>query len=98
MVRIQRDEVDAHALTLIPEDRMTAEWAELLELECEQLSRWGFHVVLDLSEVAVIGRSGFESLRRISRARVGITGCSPLIAAMLEQQGIPAARRSSARG
>jgi len=93
MVRIQRDEVDAHAVALIPQGRMSAEWAELLELECEQLSRWGFRVVVDLSEVVVIGRYGLEALRRLSPARVGITGCSPLIAARLEQEGIPAEPR-----
>jgi anti-anti-sigma regulatory factor len=95
VVRIQRDEVDAHAVALIPQGPMTAEWAEVLERECEQLSRWGFRVVLDLSELVVIGRTGIEVLRRLSRAKVGITGCSPLIASMLEQEGIPAARASA---
>src|SRR5262245_37051007 len=92
--RIQRDEVEAHTVALIPQGRIVAEWAELLELECEQLSRWGFRVVLDLSEVNVIGRSDFELLRRLYRAKVEITGCSPLDAAMLAREGIPAARAS----
>jgi len=94
VLRIQRDEVEAHTVALIPQGRITAECAEPLVLECEQLSRWGFRVVLDLSEVVVIGRSGFTVLRRLSEAGVGISGCSPLIAAMLEREGIPATRAS----
>jgi anti-anti-sigma regulatory factor len=89
MVHIQRDEVNAHAVSVTPRGRLTPELAELLERECEQLSRWSFRVVLDLAEVDAIGRSGREVLRRLSRAGVEITGCSPLIAALLEREGIP---------
>jgi anti-anti-sigma regulatory factor len=73
---------------LLLHGRIAAEWAELLERECEELSRSGFRVVLDLSEVVFIGRSGLETLGRLGRAGVRIVGCSPLIAAMLEQEGI----------
>ena len=88
MLRIQRDELDAHTVGLLLHGRIAAEWAELLERECEELSRSGFRVVLDLSEVVFIGRSGLEALGRLNRADVRIVGCSPLIAAMLEQEGI----------
>ena len=88
MLRIQRTEVIAHTVTLVLHGRIVAEWADLLERECLELLRSETRVVLDLSEVVFIGRSGLEVLGRLGQAGVGIAGCSPLIAAMLEQEGI----------
>jgi anti-anti-sigma regulatory factor len=88
VLRIQRDERDAHTVALLLQGRIAAEWADLLERECEELTRSGFRVVLDLSDVVFIGRSGLEALGRLGQAGVGIVGSSPLIAAMLEQEGI----------
>lgn len=90
MLRIRRDDVDAHGVALVLQGRIVGEWADLLERECAALGRSGFRVDLDLSRAVFIGRSGFEALSRLSRAGVGIIGCSPLIAAMLEQEGIVA--------
>jgi anti-anti-sigma regulatory factor len=80
--------MDAHTVVLMLQGRIAAEWADLLERECEELGRSGFRVVLDLSEVVFIGRSGVEVLRRLGQAGVRIVDCMPLIAAMLEQEGI----------
>jgi anti-anti-sigma regulatory factor len=88
MLRIQRDDVDADKVNLILQGHIVAEWADLLERECVELGRSGRSVTLDLSEVAYIGRSGFQALSRLSGAGVGIIGCSPLIADMLELDGI----------
>jgi hypothetical protein len=87
--------MDAHTAVLMLHGRIAAEWADLLERECRDLSRSGFRVVLDLSEVVFVGRSGLDVLLRLYRAGVGITGCTPLIAAMLEQDGIAPTRESS---
>jgi len=51
-------------------------------------------VVLDLSEVVFIGRYGVEALGRLGRAGARVIGCTPLIAAMLEQEGIAVATPS----
>ena len=88
MLRIHRDDVDAHTVTLALHGRIAAEWADLLERECVRSSRSGFRVVLDLSGVVFISRSGLEVLGRLDRAGVEIRGCSSLIAAILEQEGI----------
>jgi anti-anti-sigma regulatory factor len=85
VLRIQREELDAHTAVLALQGRIALEWADLLERECQELSRWGFEVVLDLSEVVFIGRSGLAVLGRLGQAGVRIIGCSPLVAAMLEQ-------------
>jgi len=93
MLRIRRDNVDAHRVILVLEGHILLEWAELLEHECEALTRPGVRVALDFSQVFFIGRTGFEALTRLSRAGVEIFGCSPLIAAMLEEKGITTSRR-----
>jgi anti-anti-sigma regulatory factor len=90
MLRIQRDDVDAHRVILVLQGHIIAEWADLLERECAELSRSGFHVALDFSGVVFIGRSGFDALSRLSRAGVPIIGCSQLIADVLRQEGIAA--------
>jgi anti-anti-sigma regulatory factor len=75
-------------VNLILQGRIVAAWADLLERECRQLIASGCHVALDLSEVFYIGRSGCEALSRLGKAGARIFGCSPLIAATLEQAGI----------
>ena len=92
VLRIRREDIDAHEVNLIVQGRVFAEWADLLERECEESIRSGFHVVLDLSDVVSISRSGIGVLGRLVRAGVRITRCPPLIAAMLEHEGIPAGR------
>ena len=88
VLRIQRNDVDAHRVVLQLEGHIAAEWADLLERECLILIRSGLGVVLDLSAVVFIGRSGLESLGRLGLDGVGVIGCSPLIADMLEEEGI----------
>ena len=88
MLRILRNDVDAHRVVLLLEGHIAAEWADLLERECLKLIRSGLGVVLDLSAVVFIGRSGLEALRRLGLDGIGIIGCSPLIADMLEEEGI----------
>ena len=93
VLRISRENVDVQQVVLILQGHIVAEWADLLERECVELSRSGLSVTLEFSGVVFIGRSGFEALSRLSRAGVGIIGCSPLIADMLEQEGIVATRK-----
>jgi len=92
VLRILRQEVETHWVVLILQGRIAAEWAGVLERECQELSRSDLLVALDLSGVVFIGRSGLEVLGRLSRTGVEIMGCSPLIADMLEQEGIEVGR------
>jgi anti-anti-sigma regulatory factor len=98
MLRILRNDADRHRVVLILEGRIVAAWADMLERVCLEAMRSGRPVVLDLSGVAFIARSGREALGRLSRAGVGITGCSPLIAEMLEQDGIAVIRTNGDTG
>jgi anti-anti-sigma regulatory factor len=92
VLRIQRHDVNARTVSLVLQGRIVAEWAELLERECAELMRSHLRVVLDLSDVVFIGRHGVEVLGCLSRAGARLIGCTPLIAAMLEQEGIAVRR------
>ncbi|MBZ5637805.1 MAG: hypothetical protein LAO51_03500 [Acidobacteriia bacterium] len=96
MLRILRDDAAAQRVVLILEGHIAGAWAEVLERECVELSRSGRPVALDLAGVAFIGRSGVEALGRLGRAGVAIVGCSPLIADVLEQEGIEVGRSGGA--
>jgi anti-anti-sigma regulatory factor len=94
MLRIRHDVMAAREVTLFLQGRIVAEWAELLERECDRLILSGYRVVLDLSEVVFIGRSGVEVLGRVGHAGVRIVGCTALVVAMLEHEGIVAERNT----
>jgi hypothetical protein len=79
MLHIVRNELDARRAVLILEGRIVGAWAEVLEHECREAIRSGF-------------RSGVEVLGRLDASGVGIGGCSPLIADMLEHEGIDVTR------
>jgi len=90
VLRITRDDIDSGNVLLALQGRISADWAEVLEHECSRLSAFGFHIALDMSGVVFISRPGVEALGRLGQAGVAITGCSPLVAAMLRQEGIVA--------
>lgn len=92
MLRIVRNNVETQRVILVLQGHIVGEWADLLERECLELGHSGLRAVLDLSGVTFIGRSGLEVLVRLDRAGVGIKGCSPLVAEMLEQEGIVVGR------
>ena len=91
VLRMMLNDEESHRVTLIVHGYLVGKWAEMLEHECLELSRPGLHVVLDLSGVLFIGRTGLEVLARLSRSGVEITGCSRLITDILEQEGIEVA-------
>lgn len=88
MLLIKRDDVDEHRVILTLEGRIDGAWAEVLARECEALIEEGLRVDLDLAEVVFVSRAGVELLRRLDEAGVRILECSPLLAAMLAQEGI----------
>jgi anti-anti-sigma regulatory factor len=92
VLRIVRKDREAHHVVLVLQGHIFAEWAELLERECLILSKSGERVSLDCSDVAFISRSGFEVLGRLVRSGVEIFACPPLIADMLEHEGVGVVR------
>jgi anti-anti-sigma regulatory factor len=92
VLRILRHDLGSRRVLLTLQGNIAGEWAGVLERECLNLGRFGLAVVLDLSGVIFIGRSGVEVLRSLARAGAGLIGCSPLIADVLEQEGIAVER------
>jgi anti-anti-sigma regulatory factor len=92
VLRILRRDVELDQVVLVLQGHIVAEWADVLERECEELIRTGLRVALDLAGVTYIGRASVEVLGRLGRIGVAITGCSALIADMLEQEGIAVVR------
>ena len=88
MLRIQRIDGKNKEAVLLLQGWIVEEWSDLLARECRQMRESGLEVVLDLSGVVFLGRSGLDALRRISEDGVRITECPPLIAEMIEQEGI----------
>jgi len=93
VLRIVRQDRGTHRVVLILEGRIVMEWADALEDECRDLIRSGYRVVLDLSGVNFIGPRGVDVLDRLGWAGVEIKGCSPIIADLLEHEGIKVTRR-----
>ena len=92
MLRILRQDVGDHRVVLCLQGHLIAEWAKVLQRECRILTRSGLTVVLDLSGVVFIGRSGIRVVGRLARRGIKLIGCSPLIADVLRQEGIDAGR------
>jgi anti-anti-sigma regulatory factor len=92
MLRIGHDDTNSHRVVLVLQGHILLEGAELLESECEEVLRSGRSVVLDFTRVFFIGRTGFEALKRLSRVGVEIVRCPPLLADMLEHEGIAVGR------
>ena len=88
MLRIQASPLTAHVTILLLQGHIVAGWVDLLEDECLGLIASGLDVVLDFSGVVFISHSGLEAIGRLNRAGARITGCPPLIADVLEQEGI----------
>jgi anti-anti-sigma regulatory factor len=94
VLRLRSEDQGTRKVILIVEGRIVGEWADLLEDVCLDRIRAGFVVVLDLSSVVFIGRRGIAALDRLVRIGTRITRCPPLIADLLEEEGIRIGRRS----
>ena len=97
MLRMLREKQGSRRVVLIVEGRIVGEWADVLEDECLRLIRSGFSVALDLSDVVFISRRGVQALDRLVRIGTQIRNCSPLIADLLEQEGITIIRKNEER-
>ena len=74
------------------EGNIAAEWAALLEMECNLLLKSATAVILDLAGVVFVDCAGVEALRRLSRAGVEIRCLAGPVASVLEGEGIRVVR------
>jgi hypothetical protein len=92
MLLILRDHAKTGRTVLVLQGRLVDGWAEVLERECAEAGRSDVPVALDLSALTYVSPGGLAALARLCRGGVGIDVCPPLIAEMLEQEGVDVGR------
>jgi anti-anti-sigma regulatory factor len=98
MLRLSRHDADTGRAVLVLEGRFVDAWADVLERECAEAERSGLAVALDLSEVRYVSPAALAAVARLCRRGVAIAACPPLIAEMLEQEGIDVGRCGGRHG
>jgi anti-anti-sigma regulatory factor len=85
MLRIQIDEPVREVTTISIEGRVIGPWVETLRQTCEAILAHGTAgLVLDLSDVAFVGREGIELLRSLRDRHVVLRNCSLFVGEQLK--------------
>jgi anti-anti-sigma regulatory factor len=87
VLRITAIQANGSPVTLKLEGKILAEGVPLLERECEERLAKRDRVVLDLSQVTFVDRSGIQMLQRVSARSVSIVNGSAFIAELLDEGG-----------
>ena len=85
MLRISIIDSAPDSATLRLEGHLVGAWIGALRDTCEQMLHTGRSVTLDLGEVSLIERPGFDLLASLSRRTVFLVGCSPFQLEQLRQ-------------
>jgi ABC-type transporter Mla MlaB component len=85
MLRISVTDSANDTATLRLEGHIAGAWIAELDEACDRLLKAGRKVRLDLADVSLIERSGFELLASLSRRAVAVTRCSPFQEEQLRQ-------------
>jgi hypothetical protein len=84
MLRISRSDSEG-AVLLRLEGQLAGPWLRELETACAEAARGGGSVVLDLGDLSLADRAGFELLNRLADSSVTLRGCSPFQEEQLRQ-------------
>lgn len=85
MLRISITESPHNGAILRLEGHLAGPWIAELSQACQRILAEGRAVTLDLGDVSLIERSGFDLLVSLSRRAVSLTGCSPFQEEQLKQ-------------
>jgi anti-anti-sigma regulatory factor len=85
MLRISIQETPGNIATLHLEGHLAGAWIAELSETCERILIEGKRLVLDLQNVSLIDRPGFDLLAALSHRAVSLVGCSPFQAEQLRQ-------------
>ena len=85
MLRISITKADARSATLHLEGQLGGAWITELRDMCDRMLGAGRTLALDLRDVSLIERAGFELLASLSRRAVSLVCCSPFQAEQLRQ-------------
>jgi anti-anti-sigma regulatory factor len=84
MLRIHIGEPVSEIATISLEGRVIGPWVETLRQACDAVLSHGTGLVLDLSDVAFVGREGLELLRSLRDRQVVLRNCSPFVGEQLK--------------
>ena len=86
MLRVTTTDERSTTVKLKVEGRIAAEWTDVLERECRVRLQQRRSVLLDLSGVTFVDRSGVELLKSFSREDIEIINCSAFIEDLLTEE------------
>lgn len=89
MLRLTPDTTNRIRPVMRAEGRLVGEWVSLLEMECARLLGNSTRLELDLADVTDVDAQGITALRRLRRGPVVLTGCTPIILALLSEEMVP---------
>ena len=87
MLRISRTQENGSGITLKLEGKISAEWAGLLQQECEVLIDQGKRVVLDFSGISYLDDQGVKIVRHLRAGKIRILNSSAFIDELLNGGG-----------
>lgn len=85
MLRISSSETTADVVTLRLEGHLAGAWITELSETCDRILAAGQALALDLGDVSLIDRPGFDLLASLSHRAVSLVHCSPFQAEQLRQ-------------
>ena len=84
MLRISPIESQDRAVILRLEGQVIGPWVDELNRSCEGVLATGARVILDLSEVWFVDRSGVELVRSLVNRHVALLNCSRFVAEQIK--------------
>lgn len=85
MLRISTTETPDHPAVLKLEGQIVGAWTQELSDASEQILADGRPLTLDLLDVSLVDRSGFDLLAALSNRKVALLNCSPFLEEQLRQ-------------
>jgi hypothetical protein len=84
MLRISRIESASSKVVLRLEGRLIGPWVDELRWCCAAVCKNGDELSLDMTEVLFADYNGLVLLRALRESKIGLAGCSPLLAEQLK--------------
>ena len=88
MLRLTLKPIGTRRAEIHAEGRLVGEWVALLAAECDRLLGAGQRIDLDLGAVADVDAGGLVVLRRLRRASVTLSGCTPILLSALAEESL----------
>lgn len=88
MLRISTTETPDIPAVLKLEGQIVGAWTQELSDASEQILADGRHLTLDLLDVSLVDRSGFDLLASLSNRKVALVNCSPFLEEQLRQAAV----------